>query len=1003
MKKAIARILGLILAFAAGEVKSQLTEIQRTPEADFQTGIFYIQQNMYGAARDVFTRLLDDNKNLTADQRLNAEYYRAIAAVQMLHPDGEFLLEKFIQDYETSAKANEARLYMGDFLFKNRQYKRAVKYYQQADWTLMNAAERAKIQFQYGYSLFSTDDQDGAEKQFAAVKDGKSQYAAPALYYYAYICYMKERYDEALVNFEKLRNDKNFGGMVPYYLAHIYYKKGEYDKLLAVGKEILEGDEPARASEIAKLVADAYYRRKDYKNALTYYTKFLEKGGKPSQTDYYEIGYTYYQLGKYSEAVQFFNKITNAREEIAQNAHYMLGDCYLKLGMRQEAAGAFKAAARSDKNLEVQEDAFYNFVKINYTETSPFQNPIEAAEEYLKLFPQSRHSKEINRLLASLYSNSSDYARAAVALEQAGLDSPEMREAWQRVQYFLGVRSYTSRQYAQAITHFKRSLEQPLNPRFTALAYYWMGETYYQLMEYDAALNAFNQFASTPQASLLAEFPNHYYNKAYCYLKKQQFAQAATEFRKFLTEKNLTAARRRDALLRTGDAYMMINQFELAQDFYSRAEAAGADPDYTRFQRALALGLLNKNDEKIQVLRKLIESSSNDNTRAAARMELGNTWLLVDRFTEAAGAFDEFIKFHPRHPQVRRALMSKALALKNARRFDEALTILKNLVAQYPESPEAAEAIGFARIIYAETNRMGEYVDWVDRNKLGNISRGQLDSSLYNNAYELYSMQRWQEAAQGFDEYLRRFPEGIFVQRAENFMADSYWRLNRRADAVQIYERIASKPNHAYFENASMRAGSYYFDQKDWPSARRMYQQIADLSNARESNRHIAENQLLRIAYQMGDWNECQNLADQILQRRDLDQALSQEATFYRALALFNRQQQALAVADFETLARSGSGIYKAESMYYLALHYYIQQRYSDSKKLVYYLVEDFPENIQLRDRALILLARNFIAERDYFQADFSLDFVIKSNSSPDLVNEARALKNDIKNFTQKK
>ncbi len=994
-------IAGLYLY--TGVASGQLTEIQRLPEADFQSGIFYIQQEMFGAARDVFSRLLADNKNLTADQRLNAEYYRAIAAVQMLHPDGEYLLEKFITDYETSAKANEARLYMADFLFKNRQFKRAAKYYQQADWTFINSVERAKVQFQYGYSLFSMDDLDGAQQQFAVVKEGKTQYASPALYYYAYINYLKGNFNEALVNFEKLKNDKNFGGMIPYYLAHIYYKKGDYDNLLTVGKEILESDDPARASEIAKLVADAYYRRKDYKNARIYYTRFLEKGGKPSQTDYYEIGFTYYQLGKYEEAVQYFNKITNAREEIAQNAYYMLGDCYLKLMMRQEAAGAFKAAASISKNKEIQEDALYNFVKINYSETSPYQNPIEAAEEFLKLFPQSRHSKEINRMLASMYSNSSDYARAAVALEKAGLDSPEMREAWQRVQYFLGVRSYTSRQYSQAIQHFKKSLEHTINPRFTALAYYWMGETYYQLMEYDAALNAYNQFAITPQATLLSEFPNHYYNKAYAYMKKQQYAQAAVEFRRFLTEKNITASRRRDALLRAADSYMMINQFEQAQEFYSRAEAAGADADYTRYQRALALGLLNKNEEKIQVLRKLIESSNNDNTRAAARMELGNTWLLMDRYAEAVQAFDEFIKFHPSHTQVRRALISKALALKNSRRYDEALGILKSLVSKYPETPESAEAISFARIIYAETNRMGEYVDWVDRNKLGNISRGQLDSSLYNNAFELYSLQKWNEAAEGFEEYLRRFPEGIFVQRAENFMADSYWRLNKKSEAVKIYERIVNKPNHTFIEQAALRAGGYYFDRKDWTAAQTMYRKVADIGSARDNSRMTSENQLMRIACFMQDWSECIRLANRVLARPDIDEALTQEATFYRAVAFFNQQNRELAEIDFENLAKSGSGQYRAESMYYLALYRFIQKNYTDSKKLIYDLVEAFPENILLRDRALILLARNFIGEQDYFQADFSLDFVIKSNSSPDLVNEARDLKSDIKTFIQKK
>ncbi|MEZ4890464.1 MAG: hypothetical protein R2779_07890 [Crocinitomicaceae bacterium] len=70
-----------------------------------------------------------------------------------------------------------------------------------------------------------------ARNNFAEVKDGDSQYAVPALYYFSHISYTEKSYQTALDGFLKLENGPGFGKVVPYYILQIYYLQGKYEQV----------------------------------------------------------------------------------------------------------------------------------------------------------------------------------------------------------------------------------------------------------------------------------------------------------------------------------------------------------------------------------------------------------------------------------------------------------------------------------------------------------------------------------------------------------------------------------------------------------------------------------------------------------------------------------------------------------------------------------------------------------------------------------------------------
>ncbi len=77
-------------------------------------------------------------------------------------------------------------------------------------------------------AIFWMENYDKARYAFSQIKDLDTKYTTPALYYYSHINYTQGNYETALEGFLRLKDDPNFGPIVPYYLTQIYYKQKKY-------------------------------------------------------------------------------------------------------------------------------------------------------------------------------------------------------------------------------------------------------------------------------------------------------------------------------------------------------------------------------------------------------------------------------------------------------------------------------------------------------------------------------------------------------------------------------------------------------------------------------------------------------------------------------------------------------------------------------------------------------------------------------------------------------
>ena len=796
--------------------------------------------------------------------------------------------------------------------------------------------------------------------------------------------------------FKLLVGDAQFGGVVPYYLSQIYYKTGEIDELLRVGEELLAQAVESRAAEVAKLIGEGYYQRKDWKSAALYLEKNKDLGGKLNQQDHYKLGFVLYKTSRYEEAINAFNKIHNRGDDLGQSAYYHLADCYLRTGKKTEAQTAFFRASESGKDQSLREDAYFNYAKLAYDSSTPFEQPLDIFKSFLSAYPNSRHRQEANEYLANLYLNSKDYESAMKAISAAGLDQPTMQGAYQKVAYFRGVQHFNAIQYEAAGRLFNKSLDYPLNNVYAALAHYWLAEIAYRKDDFDAALLEIDRFEAIPGSLTLSEYKRSLYNKGYAYFSKEDYRNAATTFRLFLNNAKLGKKLTNDAELRLADSYFMTAQYANAITYYTSYLGHNVpDADYAAFQRSLCYGLVDEPQKKGDALEALVRQFPTSVYATDAYFELGETYMKLGKNKRAEEIFNAFISDYPKSRFVKNAHIALGLIYRSQGSGEAALMAFKRVVESYPNTPESKEALGLAKIQYSELDQLGNYVDWIQTLTGAQIGQGALDSTLYNGAFDRYSLDDCAGAKKGMLEYIERFPDGIFQVPANYYMAECAFAEGDDALATKGYEAVERSGALSFRKRTVERLASLYYADQDYENAFTYFQQVVGLvGNADEGRR--ARLGLMRCAKALENVSVVMQYAESLLQDEGLPAEWRSEALLNAARSSLSLNDSANAKRYYTMVAEEIKGEAQAESNYYLAQFEFVQEKFEAANERIFWMIDNLPTYPQWRWKSLLLMAKNYAGLEDDFQANYTLDFIIENADIGDLADAARKFKAEL-------
>lgn len=986
--------ISLLIAFAfCYQVIAQQSATYTNDLVDFQKALTLYNNQQYLASQSLFNTVLKTAKDDVL--KSDCAYYIANSAVRLNQQNADRLVENFVEDYPTSTKRNTAFVDVADYYFVNGKFPHALKWYARVDEDALSRKEKEKFYFNYGYSAFSAKQAKEAKKYLGLVENSQ-EYGSQAKYYIGFMAYESNDYEQANQYFNQVGDQERYKEKLSYYQADLNFKLGKFEEAIKLAKEQLAKGDRTEVSELSKIIGESYFNLQEYAAAIPYLKAYAGKSGKWNNIDFYQLGYAHYKQGDYDSAISEFNKIVGGNDATAQNAYYHLGESYIKLNKKQEALNAFRNASQMTFDLKIQEDAWLNYAKISYEIGNPYQSAPQVLAEYLTKYPKTSYKDEIETLLIDSYITSKNYTEALKLLE--GKNSFENKVALQKVAFYRGLEVYNEGNYLEAKSLFDRSLKEPRDNKYTARATFWKAETDYNLSNFDNALVGFKQFSQQASASTTPEYVNLDYNLAYTYFKLKNYPQASQHFNQFINKRKDDKVRLHDAYLRLGDTYFVSSDYNDAAKAYENAiKLSEVDSDYPFFQKAISAGYGGNDSKKISELEQFISKYPKSQLRDDAMYELGNSYVKANQTEKAMAMYNRLNDEYRMSSLVPKSLLRQGLVYYNGSNNEQALTKFKKVATDYSGTPEAVQAVSTARLIYIDLGRVDEYATWAKTLDFVSVTDADLDNATYEAAEKQYLDNNTDKAIQQFNGYLTQFPNGLHALQAHFYVAQMYFKEGLTDNAATHYKYVVDASRSEFTEEALSRLSQHYLEAKNWNAAIPLLTRLEAEANLPQ-NVVFAQSNLMKAQYQLEKYNEAIAYAEKVLASSKIDNRIKSDAHVIIARSAIKMNDETKAKAAFAKVEEVATGETAAEALYYNAYFKNKEGNFEASNTTVQRLAKDFSGHKFYSAKGLVLMAKNFYALKDAFQATYILESVIQNFPEfTDVVSEAKTELSKIK------
>ncbi len=1022
--------ISFLLSF---QVSAQTSEKYNSDYENFYRAEELYEKEQYGAARKEFRVFMDGYPEVNDPMFVKAAYYEAISALQLYHNDAEMLLLNFLKDYPESIYRTDIYFRLGKHYYYRKKYDDALAWFDKLSVQDINEADRDEFYFKLGYANFKEDHLDAARSAFVEIKDGTSQYAAPAQYYYSHIAYSNKQYQLALEGFLKLENDEKFGKLVPYYIAQIYYLQGKYEEVTKYAKKISGDDGVLDDKDISLLIGDAYYRTGKYDEAVPYLEKY-NKTTKTTREEDYRLGYAYYRSFHYDQAVGMFDRVTTEEDSLAQVAYYHIGECMLKLNNKVSARSAFEGAAFIEADPLVQEDALFNYAILSYQlDINPYDEAVEAFELYLNRYPNSQRKDDIYQYLVNVYLSTNNYDKALASLDKLPNKDIKLKQAYQLICFNQGVSRFQRKDYSGAIASFNNVDKYPIDPGVSGQAVYWTADAYYRIglekpanAMFDKAIQGFTKFGGMPSVSngLKSEAK---YSLGYCYWNKAELAftelqkydrgtpsyksweqkragelnKAIASFGLFVQSNPNNSKKKADAYMRIADGYFITKDNLEAINNYKKAFALheGYD-DQALYYMAITYGYSEgKAQEKITNLLDIINNYPESKYKRASIIQVAQTYKSKEQYDKALFYYNKIVLDYPASADVVDAKMNIADIHFKQGKTAQAEQEYLDIMAKYGSDQQTCSNVANAlKELYTASNQLDK-IDGLVRYSCFDISQDEKENLYYIPAVQAYFdstlsvQQRYQKAVPKLETYIQKYPNGKFKDEIRFYLADCHFTLGDESTGIAIYRELLESPNNLYTEFSASRVASYLYNQDNYIEAVPYYKRIEQISHDPE-NLSNAKLRLMVCHYKLENWQNAALYADKVLKDNAHPSEVIAEAHYIRAKSSYNQGHFMDARASLIWMRDNLTTIRAAEARFLLCEISFNQGDLGATLAGIESLLKMKPQYNYWVAKGIMLRSKVYMAQDNLFQAERDLQSILQHYSVQDdgIIDEANML-----------
>ena len=886
-------------------------------------------------------------------------------------------LKSYLANYPYTPYTDEVYTMQGILLTEKEKYNQAVKTMGKADVKQLSRQMSPLYYFHMGYAYFQLGTYDKAISYLQHLKKTYNPYALQAIYYTGCCYYSQQKYERALAEFLSLEASGGYQQIAPYYIVQIYYALSEYDKVKERAESLLSTfPENEYNDELHRMLGELYYRDGIYDKAVNhleaYYQLRVKNKKEILRNDLYLLGISNYRIQRYNPSIEYLKQVKQESDSISENTCLHLGHSYLRIDDIEKAKLAYAAAIQFNITPALREEAMYNYVQITYLQNSALGESINAFQQFIREYPQSKYIDKVYALMADMYLTSKNYQAALGALMEVQYPSKKVTDTRQYLRYQLAVDAFLQDKMGDVVKWTNEVIANEASvSEYKTESYYLSAQAQYRLRQY---ANCMAQLDRYEKQSNVGESDNQIaalYLKAYATFNMKDYTAAEALFRQYIEKTPSNQTTYSDALNRVGDCLFQARQFEGAVEMYQQVVSLGKiGVDYAMLQQGYVYGLLHQYTEKASVLQDLVSQYPQSDHADDALYEIARAELQQNHTQAAIDTYQTLLKQYPNSNYAAKTSLELGMAYRTLKEYDKAVETFKHTIEKYPGCEEAYSALDGLEQIYVETNNVEEYIVYTKTLTRMNMQMASSEDSLVYITAELqYMMGNYPQAAAGMTTYLTRFcPRGRYCTIATYYAANSYYQLKQYDQAIEQYSTLADMAGNPYMEEACMRVAELSYDKAEYRTAFYYFQQMNKVASS-SSKRIAAQLGMLRCSEHLGDRESVVGVATTLLEESAIDSLTRQEALYCRGKAYWQDKQYGLALVDFTPIAKEVRTVQGAEAKYLLAECYYHLGAIDMAEQEIMSFTQLRTSHQYWLAKSLILLADINVDKNELFQA----------------------------------
>ena len=396
--------------------------------------------------------------------------------------------------------------------------------------------------------------------------------------------------------------------------------------------------------------------------------------------------------------------------------------------------------------------------------------------------------------------------------------------------------------------------------------------------------------------------------------------------------------------------------------------------------------------KKIETLLVLVTKYKKDPLVDDALFELASSYSRERKTVKAIAAYEDLINGYQNSPYVPRALLNKGLILYNNENYNEAKFVLENVAIKYRLDPVAQQAVRTLREISVDQAKVSAFTKWIKSEGLNTFSDIELEKSTFTAAEKQFLEGNKNSAKKLLKEYLEIYSRGVYGNPAAYYLAEIYFENEEFEEALPFYESLVEQEVSSYTEKALVRIVTLLKKEALLKEALPYLENLYEIASF-EGNKRFATLNLMQGYFAVNKFEKSLLLSEEVLKFSRLEEGLKWDALKFKARSALKLNDTLSASSAYEILENSFQKDIAAEALYFKAERLYSFKKYKASNLIIERISVSSGQLGDWNAKALLLLAKNYYALDDPFQASFVLESVIENFIAfPSVIEEAESL-----------